>query len=493
MSNVALAEVVGSFNGLTSSDYSDIWKVQNASPQALIFDEIIGGDDLHVLSVGTVTVGGCEIDVQSLDDSSGPSFTFIDVNTIVAIGNVYVGVVQTNLTPLRCLVGYNFDLLGPIDSSPSEVIEEVPEAIQEVCEETDGGYAGYAVGTMTHNFDAISSPVTDFCIDANTVQEYYCNSDLLDGSHVDQVNCPYGCDQGRCLYDYEVEQEQEVEEEQEVEDVCEDSDGGFDLYEQGSMTLNDVVQNEYCIDADSLQEYSCGGTSWDIDTSIEASCVNGCVDGRCLTDEEVVVDSEDDQEEEEEEDEEEVFITSCVDSDFGVAPHVFGSVTLVAGPDAAPFYEEGEEIVYEDVCNDDVQLREYSCNEDADLLSNSVLGDCPGGCLDGVCQTSFCEETDGGYERYVAGTMTHDYAMIPSPVNDYCFGSSIVEYSCGYNLDDNDPTNDNMDVSVCAHGCVSDPGEPGRCRTFTESLGPAVFMESMQSVLDWILNLLFGN
>lgn len=493
------ATVVGSFNGLVeTTDYTEIWKIANASPQALILDDILGDSELRRLYIGNVSAAGCELDVQELSDTSAPSYEVVAPNTIVTINNVNIGVIELDLSPLRCHVGYNFTSLGPIaDSVPEPVIEEVPEPEEEeedddeittnFCTDTDGGYAPYSIGTMSHDFDTLSSPLTDVCLDASTVQEYYCSAQLLDGSHVSSASCPYGCQNGRCLYDYEVEEEEEeVESEDDTE--CVDSDGGYDIYLQGSMTQGDIVSEEYCIDAEDLMEYTCDGTSWTTDQEIIRPCVYGCVEGRCLTQEEANVgpDSENDFEPE-------AYITSCSDSDNGFAPHTLGSLTLITAE--TELTEAGDEIIATDECVNSDELLELYCNDRALNQFGYEIVDCPGGCYEGVCVVMYCNETDSGYDRFNGGTMNHQYATVPSPqAVDYCSSPiKLVEYACEYNTDNDNPADDYHESSICTYGCVTDDEGQGRCRTMIESFNPVTIVQNLQSSLSWLLSLLGGN
>lgn len=397
------ATVVGSFSGLAPSQYDDIWKVANASPQPLIMDDLSGDDDLRGLYVGDISAAGCQLYVTSEWGESLLALDFVSTGTIATINDIPVGVVEIDLSPLRCLVAYNFESFGPINETPAEPTEEQAEE-ESTCSDTDNGFDVYVTGVMTHNFPGLPSPATDTCVGGDNIQEYYCDASLYDGSHVTQTNCPNGCSQGRCLTDEEVA----------------------------------VVGP---------------GTGEDTPPPV-------------------------------------AFI-SCEDSDFGAAPHTFGTLTLVA--QETEITTEGQVVEQSDECFSETQLVELYCDVHAANQFGSTFIDCPGGCEDGACVSSVCEETDNGFDKYTAGTMTHDLALLPAPARDVCTApTKLREYACAYNLGDQSPNNDYTGTATCAYGCVTNDAGEGRCQRFIDTLNPLNALQTLSIWLSWLLSL-FGN
>lgn len=398
------ATLIGSFSGLNASNYTDIWKVANATPQPLILNDLSGDDDLRGLYVGNVMASGCELYVTPEWGDPAGANEFVAVGSIVTINNVPVGVALVDLSPLRCLVAYNFNAFGPIEGESTPEEPEEPEV-------------------------------------------------------PDEPQPP-------------------------VEPACEDSDGGYDIYTQGTMTQGTQVQTEYCLNEQMVMEYSCGGTTWTTGQAIAWACDYGCVSGRCLT----PAPGPD----AEEETEPAAIIASCVDSDGGLAPHTQGFLTLIANETENT--SEGEELTQQDACLNDDELTEYYCDDRATQLFGSQFVDCPGSCSNGVCVSNFCEETDNGIDRFVGGTMTHDRALLVNPAVDHCVGSmKLVEYACGYNLYDTDPTNDYTQMSICPLGCVVDAQGEGQCQTITQAFSQIRMPRIVSVWLSRLFGLFGGN
>ena len=369
------ATVVGGFDGISEGvDYEDIWKVDNASPQALILDDITGDDELRTLSVGDVTEAGCELDIQNLSDSSSPSLEFVNVGTIVILGNVYIGVSEIDLTPLKCLVAYNFTSLGDVaditvepdelDEALEDAVDEEPAELESTCSETDGGFAGYAVGTMTHTFPTLSSPITDTCTSDTTLDEYYCNDQLYDGSHIASVDCEFGCSEGRCLYDYEVEVEQNTTDSQDEEDLdpepvffsCTDSDLGYAPHDIGFLTLTNADGDETtvldeCLNSETLYEFYCDERQANQFGYSIIDCPGGCGGGECV-------------------------VAYCNETDDGYDPFTGGTMN-------SQYATVPTEAV--DVCTTTNKLVEYACEYqiDDEYPTNDYHGDewCTFGCV----------------------------------------------------------------------------------------------------------------
>ena len=133
-------------------------------------------------------------------------------------------------------------------------------------------------------------------------------------------------------------------------DVCEDSDGGFNIYERGNLTLNGVLGvGDYCKEGDELHEWFCNldGSS-NKDTF---DCPNGCVDGACSDAPPGEV---------------------CSDTDGGKVYDVQGNVTLSSNPN----------VLYPDFCTSSTDLTEYYCFSDTVYID---YFSCSYQCFNGAC------------------------------------------------------------------------------------------------------------
>ncbi len=357
---IAQAGLAGSLVGLDPTTYNEQWRV-SASNSYLILDKILGGSDLtYTEMVGFGTDGNGSYCDLHIGDNPGATER-IYLGDVHDISGVYVGAKSINATATRCLWAYNFDDLSFLgETTPSEVIIDD----QDICSETDGGYAPYAVGTMNHNFPNLSSPITDFCVNDSQLNEYCCDSSLLDGSHTAVVDCDYGCVGGRCLYDYEIE----------PEEICEESDGGYAPYAFGTITHNfqnfSSPSDDYCINDDRVNEYYCDSNLLDGTHTDEFTCPYGCLDGRCLYDYEV----------EQEEDQPSPppppapNPDSCSDTDGGHEIYEKGTITSV---------QNNNTVIAEDHCSAATgELGEYSCDGTS---ANLEYIECETSCDDGVC------------------------------------------------------------------------------------------------------------
>ena len=110
------------------------------------------------------------------------------------------------------------------------------EEEEQYCTDSDGGHDVYERGTAEDN----EGENTDYCIDGNRLREYYCSGDEIAS---EAVYCDRGemCEGGECVpYQY-----------------CDDSDGGQDLYEPGTVSTETGDFDDYCIGSHSIREYYC--------------------------------------------------------------------------------------------------------------------------------------------------------------------------------------------------------------------------------------------
>jgi hypothetical protein len=212
------------------------------------------------------------------------------------------------------------------------------------CVDSDSGQDRYTRGTITKG----TVSYEDYCIDGDTVKEYYCSGNDIYWNYLD---CPsgYSCSDGRCVY---------------FGPECHDSDDGEDRYEKGTVTLDSSVYIDYCLDVHTVREYYCSATD---DVSYKSlTCPSGyeCSNGRCVA-------------------------GTCSDSD-GTDIYTYGHVTKGTS-------------TYYDVCTDSTHVKEYWCD---DVIVKTTTYECPTGyeCSDGRC-VSGCTDTDGGEDIYTYGTV----------------------------------------------------------------------------------------
>ena len=260
------------------------------------------------------------------------------------------------------MVGTNSEESSEERTSEEEAPEEEQEEIAS-CTETDSGYASYAGGTMTHTFSHISSPVTDYCIDDNTVMEYYCSPTLYPTDPANQrnfheSNCPYGCttdaNGGRCLYESEVQaptEEGAPEEEAEPQGAAEppaEENGPTNTY---AFCIGKVEGMHCTIDSGIVATVPCDGNGNLGGATVICQSPEVCTEdvgqGNAECSEEPLA-------------EEEPTAPICTDTDGGNEPTVSGITEGVRGSMGLH--------VDEDICSGTLgvnrRLREYYCVDD---------------------------------------------------------------------------------------------------------------------------------
>jgi hypothetical protein len=214
---------------------------------------------------------------------------------------------------------------------------------------------------------------------------------------------------------------------------CTDTDHGFDVFESGRIYVEtvssrllgieflgiapegsadldciptcraEVFEQDVCLNSTYLREWVCVSSG---PVSQDVQCPEGCSEGTCV----------------------------CPDTDGGMDPYVRGAV---AGQS--------------DECVDSRRLREYTCGiENGSIVAVPELVTCPVRCEEGAC---VCEETDGGYDPFVAGEVIRD----PMDREDVCISEDILlEYLCqeGQVMSE--------EVDIC-YSCSD-----GRCECYTD-------------------------
>lgn len=235
------------------------------------------------------------------------------------------------------------------------------------CSDSDGGYNDLLKGTVTKGSDTF----TDYCNNTRTVVEYSCGTtnQVLSAS----VDCTagYACSDGACARG----------------ETCTDTDGGYDIYERGTLTKDSTAYTDYCTDTYSVKEYSCSGTSL-VETNVACGTGYTCSNGACAAE-------------------------VCADSDGGRVKGTFGRVTRGIS-------------TWDDYCYDDNTVNEYYC-EAGGVVSARLSCDSGEVCSGGVCRAPTCTDSDGGRRETVAGTLT----IGSSTYSDYCPSlTTLREYYC---------------------------------------------------------------
>lgn len=243
--------------------------------------------------------------------------------------------------------------------------------ITQQCRDSDEGQVADVRGTASKG----GASSTDECQDSATLKEYYCS-----GNNIASIllSCAGGkvCLNGECVLL-----------------PCADTDGGFNIYERGTVREDNATYTDYCSGTSSVREYYCSGDNM---MQVIANCGEGfyCSNGACLE-------------------------YTCRDDDGGRDEDEFGTVSK--GSDE-----------WEDECYDEDTVLEYYCDGN-DVESTRI--DCGSSeyCSGGECVRTTCSDTDGGNVRGVAGTARagsssgSDHCTDLHNLREYfCSGSSVT-------------------------------------------------------------------
>ncbi len=138
---------------------------------------------------------------------------------------------------------------------------EGAEIDDQSCEDSDGGVQIHEKGTVT----AFGATFVDSC-SGLLVKEYYCEDREAKSS---MHECPedFKCVDGKCVRG---------------KIKCTDTDGGNDIYEAGTVTIQGLIEGLYldkCVDHTVLKEYYCENDELAIN---EVECEIECKQARCL-------------------------------------------------------------------------------------------------------------------------------------------------------------------------------------------------------------------
>ena len=273
------------------------------------------------------------------------------------------------------------------------------------CTDSDGGKNIYQKGSAASG----TASAADSCVSATDISEAFCDG-AAPNSEV--LGCPstHECRNGECI---------EKAQPPPPGSLCQDSDSGQDFYVRGSTGKSNLLYNDECTGLQTVKEYYCMDN---LIQNIIHQCDPGerCDLGRCAEAEK-----------------------SCSDTDGG--NDIYDKGTVTSGSIVST-------VTRTDACTDENMIREYYCVGDD---YKSELASCPSDhfCENGECREADCEDSDGGTNLTVKGTVTkgsNDYT-------DSCADSGTVkEYSC----DGDDVESQTID---CSPGYYCDNG---RCIAF---------------------------
>lgn len=279
-------------------------------------------------------------------------------------------------------------------------------AVQNTCTDSDFGRDIFTKGTTNDG----SASYTDSCGGSSSVVESYCSNNTIVR---ETINCPdgYSCSNGTCVRTTSTQNTTS-------QNGCTDSDNGRDYYNSGSVSYNGARYNDTCADVRLVKEYYCQNG---IIQNENYQCPEGyrCEFGRCSQ-----------------------LRNNCDDSDGGIDTSRRGTVTVSNIITAT---------TYRDDCVDDSTVREYYC------VDNSVTNEeirCNSGqtCSSGRCVEAACEDSDGGRDYYITGTVTKG---TESRTDRCTSGNRLTEYYCNGNQI-------NSETYLCPSGYVCNSGD-GRC------------------------------
>jgi hypothetical protein len=167
---------------------------------------------------------------------------------------------------------------------------------------------------------------------------------------------------------------------------CVDSDGGKDTFTSGSASKGNTRTADQCSGKGSVVEAYCAD---DMVITATLPCPAGyeCSDGACAK-------------------------SSCSDSDNGIFQNVRG--TVVVGSTNST-----------DVCASSSAVDEFYCKDGA-MASVNVSCGAGMSCIQGACAVTPCNDSDGGKDASVSGTVTKG----SDTFNDKCDNLSVIEYYC---------------------------------------------------------------
>ncbi|MFA5382345.1 MAG: NosD domain-containing protein [Candidatus Micrarchaeia archaeon] len=315
------------------------------------------------------------------------------------------------------------------------------------CNDPDGNNY-YNAGHITFGTEESSRSLADVCINDRELKEFTCEeiTILFRTYHYpwnEVIECPYGCEEGRCIPNTECEDHDEsfsnpyiepsfAEYDSEIyADICLDSNTVIEQYCEGGVIQNETHYCSYgclenliglgycalssseCMDSDPIQNISICGNCYDY-TGLNSpdKCSLGqlkqsyCNETRCIYEE--PIDCPEGQRCVLGECKE----ITCIDSDEGIN---YGEEGICEG-----FSTWGE-----DECLGDIII-EYYCNTTNEC--ESIEHECESGiCINASCIE--CYDSDGGDNSFVYGECISEGASL----NDTCSGTAgVLEAVCDH-------------------------------------------------------------
>lgn len=213
------------------------------------------------------------------------------------------------------------------------------------CVDSDNGPDYYIKGTA----ETTNQIKSDYCASYNgstVVNEYYCEDNVIKSSYfvcLPQNGSDYACNNGACVPQFNNANN--------TVRVCDDSDGGLNLFAKGFATEDQkTLFTDFCDSDSKVREYACWNNrvEWGLHP-----CEYGCKDGACMSKPEY----------------------KCIDSDGGLAYYTKGNCNL------------GDDTLEWDHCLTEANLpnsvHEHLCREDNKCYESEFA--CPNGCKDGAC------------------------------------------------------------------------------------------------------------
>lgn len=284
--------------------------------------------------------------------------------------------------------------------------------------ETDDGYDPDEYGECIHSRDD-SLSVEDYCIDDETLMEYWIESYELVS---EELTCEGICVAGRC-----------------VETGCTETDDGYDVGTFGIITHDGIDYSDFCEEDGDLTEYACGADLMYFYANIDCGAIelyDLCFGGECVAGEGELENTDalcdDDR------DNDGDLATDCADTDCiefcecshrGIFPDCLGYCDEIDSS-CTPMYTS--ETDGECAC---MPNTETACRgSEHDEQGMPIL--CRGWCVydmhcihaEGECYCSSfpCLDTDSGYDIETAG----DCIGIDVWFTDHCVNNVLHEYQC---------------------------------------------------------------
>jgi hypothetical protein len=250
---------------------------------------------------------------------------------------------------------------------------------EENCTDSDGGVEPAVRGTVSKG----DENQTDYCLDSEQLVEYVCLDNYIT---MTTVLCGEDeeCGGGECA----------ARPEPNITTGC-TGPVEPDIFTKQNVTANGTLYTDACVDYKTVKDYYCRNNKLE-SLNNECPAGSGCSEGRCVD-----------------------FAMECTETDAGNDTLIRGKTTATKG--FLVLFSKWDE------CIDEGMLREHYCLENGTAATEDVL--CGSGlkCVSDRCVRSKCDDTDGGFDIYEAGTVTFE----DEEYDDKCRGrEEVIEYYC---------------------------------------------------------------